>query len=172
MPRDKGCGRIHALFPTYEILVIVRAFVLFWSSSVLSSEKEFFLGRSVFPAADRALGKGVKALNNHIIDIIGYGKTTGNGHSHTYGKVISNVKGGCPFKEEERQYEEEDKSKKARPPLSKSDLRKGFRQRRYESCLQAELLELPGPTSALELNVSSCCLARRGAKRRDVGTGR
>ena len=76
------------------------------------------------------------------------------------------------FKEEERQYEEEDKSKKARPPLSKSDLRKGFRQRRYESCLQAELLELPGPTSALELNVSSCCLARRGAKRRDVGTGR
>jgi hypothetical protein len=44
MPRDKGCGRIHALFPTYEILVIVRAFVLFWSSSVLSSEKEFFLG--------------------------------------------------------------------------------------------------------------------------------
>lgn len=81
-------------------------------------------------------------------------------------------KGGCPFKEEERQYEEEDKSKKARPPLSKSDLRKGFRQRRYESCLQAELLELPGPTSALELNVSSCCLARRGAKRRDVGTGR
>ena len=28
MPRDKGCRRIHALFPTYEILVIVRAFVL------------------------------------------------------------------------------------------------------------------------------------------------
>lgn len=45
----------------------------------------------MFPATDRALGKGVKALNNHIIDIIGYGKTTGNGHSHTYGKVISNV---------------------------------------------------------------------------------
>lgn len=48
MPRDKGCGRIHALFPTYEILVIVRAFVLFWSSSVLSSEKEFFLGTAFF----------------------------------------------------------------------------------------------------------------------------
>lgn len=36
----------------------------------------------------------VKALNNHIIDIIGVGKTTGNGHSHTYGKVISNVGSG------------------------------------------------------------------------------
>lgn len=66
----------------------IRFLSLYWPAFGLP-----LLGRSVFPApaTDRALGKGVKALNNHIIDIIGYGKTTGNGHSHTYGKVISNV---------------------------------------------------------------------------------